>query len=167
MRLLVPARGRVAPEVDAHVVVVEPRLTVVDAAARAVRNERRVLLVAVDVHLREVVRGIDEEVESLQISGDLLGCRHDDRTVPFVGVVGVAERRRAPDAPFRVFNHCRPAQEMARSGKRRRGNRGRVELACALRVIRAERHRRGVRDNLAEVRAVNEAHRNNLVAREI
>ena len=167
VRLLVPARGRVAAQVDAHVVVVEAGLAVVDAAARAVGDERLVLLVAVDVHLREVVRGIDEEVERLQTGGDLFRRRLDDRAVVLVGVVRIAEGRRAPHAALGVLDDRRPAHQMPGGGKRGGGDRVRVELAGALRVVGAERHRRGVRDLGAEVRAVDEAHRDDRVARQV
>ena len=163
MRLLLPTTRRVAPEVDADVVVVEASRAVVDADARVVWDERLVLLVGVDVHLRDAVR-VGEEVEGLQVRGDLVRRRGDDRAVVLVGAVGIAEGRAAPRAALRVLDDGGPPQQMAGGGHGRGGNRVGVGLSGALLVVGPGRHRNGVRDLVAEVGAVDELDRDDLVA---
>ena len=137
MRFLREPGARIAAQVDADIIVIKTGRRIVDAAARVVGNDRKVLLVGVHIHLRLAFR-IDEKVQRLQGRGKLVGRRLDNRAIPFVAVVGIFERWRAEGAVCAVGN-IRGEKDASAGGRDGRGGDG-----CGIDIAEQFVSRRGL-----------------------
>ena len=157
MALLGETRRRVAAQINAHVVVVEPGLGVVDAAEDAVRVRRRDVLLLL-VHVVERVL-LAEEVPGRERGRDLVLRRLDDRAVPLVAVLLAPRGRRAPAVARLVGDDGRPLQQPASLRQVGRRNRRLVSRAGRLVASRLHRHRQLLeRHVLRRERAIHERH---------
>ena len=153
--LLREARGRVAAEVDPHVVVVVGGRRIVDGDARVVGNERKILLVGVDVHLRQVVAA--RKHVPRRESRAVEFARFDDRAVPLVAVVLVVEARGSPLHALAVGDQDLPLHQVSCRGEVARRNRRRVLVApVGVRRLRGKVHFVRDESRVVEVLAVDE-----------
>ena len=137
MRFLRERGARIAAQVDADIIVIKTGRRIVDAAARVVGNDRKILIVGVLIHLHLTVR-IDEKVQRLQGRGKLVGRRLDNRAIPFVAVVGIFERWRAEGAVCAVGN-VRGEKDASAGGRDGRGGDG-----CGIDIAEQFVSRRGL-----------------------
>ena len=137
MRSLRERAARIAAQVDADIIVIKTGRRIVDAAARVVGNDRKILIVGVLIHLHLAVR-IDEKVQRLQGRGKLVGRRLDNRAIPFVAVVGIFERWRAEGAVCAVGN-IRGEKDASAGGRDGRGGDG-----CGIDIAEQSVGRRGL-----------------------